>query len=160
MYVVTCPGFDVAAFAVQNGFEAAYGQMANNEVVALINVGASLSNINILAGGTSAFTRDVTTGGNSFTDDIKRHLGVSGEEARRARVLAARELQSQRFAVDRIFTNTQMNTRQIRAYCELSPEAERLRYREKSSMAEPEDARSIPREHDSRKPAKQVSGFA
>src|SRR6202012_1062789 len=71
---------DVAAFAVQNGFEAAYGPMTN-EVVALINVGASLSNINILAGGTSAFTRDVTTGGNSFTDDIKRHLAVSGEEA-------------------------------------------------------------------------------
>src|ERR1700761_917462 len=77
---------DVAAFAVQNGFEAAYGQMANNEVVALINVGASLSNINILAGGTSAFTRDVTTGGNSFTDDIKRHLAVSGEEAEALKV--------------------------------------------------------------------------
>ena len=76
---------DVAAFAVQNGFEAAYGPMTN-EVVALINVGASLSNINILAGGTSAFTRDVTTGGNSFTDDIKRHLAVSGEEAEALKV--------------------------------------------------------------------------
>src|SRR3954464_4826604 len=41
---------DVAAFAVQNGFEAAYGEPT--EVVALINVGASLSNINIMAGGT------------------------------------------------------------------------------------------------------------
>ena len=54
--------------------------------MALINVGASLSNINILAGGTSAFTRDVTTGGNSFTDDIKRHLGVSREEAEALKV--------------------------------------------------------------------------
>src|ERR1700756_703161 len=44
---------------------------ATNDVVALINVGASLSTINILANGTSSFTRDVTTGGNSFTDDIK-----------------------------------------------------------------------------------------
>jgi type IV pilus assembly protein PilM len=70
---------DVAAFAVQNGFEAAYGN--SNEVVALINVGASLSTINILAGGTSAFTRDVTTGGNSFSDEIKRQLAVSGDEA-------------------------------------------------------------------------------
>src|SRR5437879_3240372 len=33
-----------------------------------------------------AFTRDVTTGGNSFTDDIKRHLGVSGEEAEALKV--------------------------------------------------------------------------
>jgi type IV pilus assembly protein PilM len=70
---------DVAAFAMQNGFEAAYG--STSDVIALINIGASLTNINILAGGTSAFTRDVTTGGNSFTDDIKRNLAVSGEEA-------------------------------------------------------------------------------
>ena len=75
---------DVAAFAVQNGFEAAYG--ATTDVVALINVGASLSTINILANGTSSFTRDVTTGGNSFTDDIKRHLGLSGEEAEAMKV--------------------------------------------------------------------------
>ncbi|HEX4382141.1 MAG TPA: type IV pilus assembly protein PilM [Myxococcales bacterium] len=75
---------DVAAFAVQNGFEAAYG--TSNETVALVNVGASLSTINIISGGTSAFTRDVTTGGNSFTDDIKRQLGVSGEEAEALKV--------------------------------------------------------------------------
>jgi type IV pilus assembly protein PilM len=75
---------DVAAFAVQNGFEAAYG--TTQEVVALINIGASLSTINILANGTTAFTRDVTTGGNSFTDEIKRHLGVSGDEAEAMKV--------------------------------------------------------------------------
>jgi type IV pilus assembly protein PilM len=75
---------DVAAFAVQNGFEAAYG--TPHEVVALVNVGASLSTINIISAGTSAFTRDVTTGGNSFTDDIKRQLGVSGEEAESLKV--------------------------------------------------------------------------
>ena len=75
---------DVAAFSVQNAFEAAYGE--TNEVVALINIGASLSTINILSGGTTAFTRDVTVGGNSFTDDIKRHLAVSGEEAEAMKV--------------------------------------------------------------------------
>ncbi len=75
---------DVAAFAMQNAFEASYG--TTGEVIALVNVGASLSNINILSGGTSSFTRDVTTGGNSFTDDIKRHLGVSGEEAEALKV--------------------------------------------------------------------------
>jgi type IV pilus assembly protein PilM len=75
---------DVAAFAVQNGFEASYG--VPNEVVALINVGASLSTINIVFNGTSQFTRDVTTGGNSFTDDIKRQLGISGEEAEHLKV--------------------------------------------------------------------------
>jgi type IV pilus assembly protein PilM len=75
---------DVAAFAVQNGFEAAYG--TNTEVVALVNVGASLSTINIVSNGSTAFTRDVTTGGNAFTDDIKRHMGVSHEEAEAMKV--------------------------------------------------------------------------
>src|SRR5262249_2783736 len=71
-------------FAVQNGFEAAYGATA--DVIALINVGAALSNINILTGGTTAFTRDVTIGGNAFTDDVKRQLNVSGEEAEALKV--------------------------------------------------------------------------
>jgi type IV pilus assembly protein PilM len=78
---------DVAAFAVQNGFEAAYGE--TNEVVALVNIGASLSTINILANGTTSFTRDVTTGGNAFSDDIKRNLGISGEEAEALKVAFA-----------------------------------------------------------------------
>ncbi len=75
---------DVAAFAVQNGFEAAYG--ATQDVVALINVGASISTINIIVGGMSAFTRDVATGGNTFSDDIKRHLALSSEEAESMKV--------------------------------------------------------------------------
>jgi magnesium chelatase family protein len=52
-------------------------------------------------------------------------LGEGSAEIR-ARVLAARRRQDQRFASDRIYTNAQMHTRQIRTHCELSPEAERL----------------------------------
>ncbi len=46
----------------------------------------------------------------------------------RARVLAARERQCARFsaAQEKIFSNAQMGTRQIRAHCELSPDAEKL----------------------------------
>src|SRR5579875_69712 len=46
----------------------------------------------------------------------------------RARVLSARERQRQRFgqAKEKIFANAQMGTRQIRAFCELSPDAEKL----------------------------------
>jgi type IV pilus assembly protein PilM len=56
--------------------------------VVLINVGASVSNINILSGGTSAFTRDVTTGGATLTDEIKRQLNVSHDEAERYKLSA------------------------------------------------------------------------
>jgi type IV pilus assembly protein PilM len=71
---------DVAAFTIQNAFEVNY-EASPDEAIALINVGAALSNINIIAGGTSAFTRDVTVGGNVFTEEIQKRLNVSHEEA-------------------------------------------------------------------------------
>jgi magnesium chelatase family protein len=58
--------------------------------------------------------------------ELRSGAASEGSAEIRARVIAARERQNQRFLKDRIFTNAQMNTRQIRTYCELSPEAERL----------------------------------
>jgi type IV pilus assembly protein PilM len=71
---------DVAAFTVQNAFEVNY-QMAPGETVVLINIGASISNINILRDKISTFTRDVTIGGSSFTEEIQKQLNVSHDEA-------------------------------------------------------------------------------
>ncbi len=71
---------DVAAFTIQNAFEVNYA-LAPTDTVVLINVGAAISNINILSGGTSAFTRDVTIGGNAFTEEIQKRMNVSQEEA-------------------------------------------------------------------------------
>jgi len=58
--------------------------------------------------------------------ELRSGAASEGSAEIRARVVAARERQDQRFLKDRIFTNAQMHTRQIRTYCELSPEAERL----------------------------------
>jgi magnesium chelatase family protein len=58
--------------------------------------------------------------------ELRSAAASEGSAEIRARVLAARARQHQRFAADRIYTNAQMHTRQIRTYCELSPEAERL----------------------------------
>jgi magnesium chelatase family protein len=46
----------------------------------------------------------------------------------RARVIRAREVQLNRFAVagERIYSNAQMGSRQIRQYCDLSTDCERL----------------------------------
>ncbi|MFL5415555.1 MAG: pilus assembly protein PilM, partial [Myxococcales bacterium] len=60
-------------------------QMAG-ETVVLVNVGAAVSNINILANGTTTFTRDVTMGGNAFTEEIQKQLNVSYDEAEKLKV--------------------------------------------------------------------------
>ena len=71
---------DVDSFAVQNAFEINYN-LPVGETVALINVGASVVNINVVHSGISAFTRDIAQGGNQYTDEIQKQLNVSYDEA-------------------------------------------------------------------------------
>jgi len=73
---------DVDAFAMQNAFELNYkGDVHPGDVIALINIGASLININIIQGDISLFTRDISTGGNLYTETIQRELNLSREHA-------------------------------------------------------------------------------
>lgn len=72
---------DLDAFTVQNAFEIGYGGVPADRTLALIHVGASLTTLNILSGGTTAFTRDIANGGNQITEEIQRALGISAEEA-------------------------------------------------------------------------------
>src|SRR5438105_2647030 len=60
--------------------------------------------------------------------ELRGGSGPEGSDQIRQRVLRAREVQLNRFAAagERIFSNAQMGTRQIRTYCELSTECERL----------------------------------
>ncbi len=70
---------DVDAFAVQNAFEANYD--VRGETIVLVNVGAAVSNINVLSRGVTTFTRDITMGGNAFTEEIQKQLNISYDEA-------------------------------------------------------------------------------
>ena len=71
---------DVDVFALQNCYEVNYGSDPGR-VVALLNVGASIMNINIVKGGTSIFNRDIAVGGNQYTDAIQKDLNLSFEQA-------------------------------------------------------------------------------
>lgn len=71
---------DVDAFALENAFEIAYEE-ERDRVVALVNLGAAVMNINILHGGMSEFTRDSALGGNRYTESIQKMLGLSYEQA-------------------------------------------------------------------------------
>ena len=71
---------DVDAFALQNAYEVNYG-IEPGAVVVLLNAGASATNINILNGDQSVFTRDVSIGGNAYTEALQRELSLPLEIA-------------------------------------------------------------------------------
>ena len=71
---------DVDAFALQNAFEVNYGLEAN-QVVVLLNAGASAININIVTGDQSVFTRDISMGGNSYTEAVQKELNLPFDTA-------------------------------------------------------------------------------
>jgi type IV pilus assembly protein PilM len=71
---------DVDAFALQNAYEVNYG-IEPNAVVALLNAGASATNINILQGDQSVFTRDIAIGGNAYTEALQRELNLAFDNA-------------------------------------------------------------------------------
>ncbi|TVQ79050.1 MAG: type IV pilus assembly protein PilM [Bradymonadales bacterium] len=71
---------DVDSFAIENAYDLSQDLEAG-EIVALVNIGAGLININILTNGITAFTRDINMGGNQFTEEIQKQLNVNYEEA-------------------------------------------------------------------------------
>jgi len=66
---------DVDAFALQNAYEINYG-IEPGAIVALLNAGASATNINILNGDQSVFTRDISMGGNAYTEALQKELNL------------------------------------------------------------------------------------
>ena len=73
---------DIDAFALQNCFEVNY-EPDSAQTVALLNIGASVMNINIVRGGIPLFTRDVSVGGNQYTDALQKELDLGFEDAER-----------------------------------------------------------------------------
>ncbi len=74
---------DVDAFALANMYELNYS--IESGITALLNIGASVMNINILKDGTSIFTRDITVGGNRYTEALQREFGLTYEDAEKVK---------------------------------------------------------------------------
>jgi len=75
---------DVDAFALQNAFEMNYGNDPQ-AVVVLLNAGASAININIIQGDQSVFTRDISMGGNAYTEAVQKELNLPFDTAEAAK---------------------------------------------------------------------------
>jgi type IV pilus assembly protein PilM len=71
---------DINAFTIQNIFEHQNGLNPEGSL-ALINVGAAVTSLNIISQGVSAFTREITNAGNTITEEIQKQCNVPYEQA-------------------------------------------------------------------------------
>ena len=71
---------DVDAFALHNAFELNYPD-AMNGIVALVNIGHEVTNINVLDDGIPVLTRDIAVGTRRLREDLQRERGLTAEDA-------------------------------------------------------------------------------
>jgi type IV pilus assembly protein PilM len=71
---------DVDAFALQNAILANY-ELDEDEVSALINVGAEETNLNIVRAGVPLYTKDLALGTSTLLETLKRNFALGHEEA-------------------------------------------------------------------------------
>jgi type IV pilus assembly protein PilM len=71
---------DVDAFAIQNAYEVNY-DLDPLKTLALVNMGAAVTNINVISRGATVFWRDISFGGNQYTEALQRELNLSFEQA-------------------------------------------------------------------------------
>ncbi len=72
---------EVDTFALQNVLEINYPETFNEKTLALINIGANITNVVIVEHGTPQLFRDLSLGGYFFTENMRKELNISFEEA-------------------------------------------------------------------------------
>ncbi len=76
---------DVDSFALETMYEENY-EFEETDATVLVNIGASITNINVVKNGVSIFTRDFTLGGNAVTEALQKKLSVTFDEAEKIKV--------------------------------------------------------------------------
>ena len=72
---------DVDTLALNNAFELNYPDEMDGHVIALVHLGASMMTVLIVKDGLSTFQRDIALGGNQYTAELQKALGLSREDA-------------------------------------------------------------------------------
>ena len=75
---------DVDVFALQNAYQVNY-EPVTGKVIALVNIGAGVTNIAIMQNGSSIFWRDISVGGNNYTDALQKELNLTWDQAESAK---------------------------------------------------------------------------
>jgi len=76
---------DLDVFAIENAYEYS-NTIEENTAVALLNIGGSMTNLNILESGVTAFTRDLQVGGNTISEDIQKNLSIGYADAEKLKL--------------------------------------------------------------------------
>jgi len=82
-----CGVVDCDVFSTSNMFEYNYGVVPG--LAAIINVGASTTQVSVVAGGEYLYTRDVPIGGDEYTYQISEVLGIDQGNAETLKVAAS-----------------------------------------------------------------------
>jgi type IV pilus assembly protein PilM len=82
-----CGVIDVSGFALANCFLNNWGSQ-KGQTVALLNVGAAITNFVVIENGEVIFCRDIPVGGLTYTTEIHKGMGISIEEAEAMKISA------------------------------------------------------------------------
>lgn len=74
---------EVDVFALQNALEVNYPETFENKTIAMVNIGANITNILILEKGLPQLFRDLSLGGTFFTENLRKELNIGLDEAER-----------------------------------------------------------------------------
>ena len=74
---------DVEAYAVERAFKLCQSQFDYDDesVVAIVDVGATMTTLSVLVGGNTVYTREQLFGGRQLTEEIQRRYGLTVDEA-------------------------------------------------------------------------------
>ncbi|AXI84181.1 pilus assembly protein PilM [Xylella taiwanensis] len=84
---LTAKIIDVEAFAVENAFSLIAEELpvGSKALVALIDIGATMTTLNVLHSGRSLYSREQIFGGKQLTDEVAHRYGMTYEEAGQAK---------------------------------------------------------------------------
>jgi type IV pilus assembly protein PilM len=80
---LTAKVVDVEAYAVERAFKLVQSQFDYDDesVIAIVDIGATMTTLSVLVGGSTVYTREQLFGGRQLTEEIQRRYGLTVEEA-------------------------------------------------------------------------------
>ncbi len=84
---LNCSVIDVSGFSLANCFLNGWGSQ-KGQTVALMNIGAAVTNFVVIENGEVIFCRDIPVGGLTYTSEINKAMGISLEDAESMKISA------------------------------------------------------------------------